>query len=163
VSTKVEGLCNFNESTNENEWKWESCNDKNIPFHKLWKAVRGGVGGTYVVVTAATYQLHDHLPLNSMTIPPQNLSALMKACSVHEGMWQELKKRISFFFLDYLYNPESLNVDEKASNSCGHPGFNFYDLHNYFPLYCRDAASFINTWKESFVKKSWKQRATGTI
>lgn len=151
-TTKVTGFCNSNVSSDEDEWKWVPCDDNKIPFQSLWKAVRGGGGGTYGVVTAATYQLHDHLPLYAMSIPTSNLSALIEACSVVKGMCKQIKKRISFFFLDYLYHPESLDVDEKASNSCGHPGFNFYDLRAYFPLYCRDPDSFVKAWKKQVSK-----------
>ena len=61
-TTEVEGQCNMNISADEGLWDWGNC-DQQIDFEDLWMAVRGGGGGTYGIVTAVTFQLHD-LPGN---------------------------------------------------------------------------------------------------
>jgi len=58
-TTKVEGLCNKNVHHTESQWQWGACDDHNINFEDLWFAVRGGGGGTWGVVLAVWYQLHN--------------------------------------------------------------------------------------------------------
>ncbi len=46
------------------------------PFADLWFAVRGGGGGTFGVLTALKYQLHEHKPLTLVTIDQAVLARL---------------------------------------------------------------------------------------
>ena len=57
-TTQVSGACNARaDEEDETAWEWRAC-DTEIAFDDLWHAVRGGGGGSYGVVTAASYQLH---------------------------------------------------------------------------------------------------------
>ena len=58
-TTKVEGLCNHRPKNDPSQWRWGHCRTKKAGFFKnLWKAVRGGGGGTFGIITAVEYQLH---------------------------------------------------------------------------------------------------------
>lgn len=57
-TTEVTGKCNKNVVEDESKWDWQDCT-KSISFEDLWFAVRGGGGGTYGIVTAVHYQLHE--------------------------------------------------------------------------------------------------------
>jgi len=147
---KVEGLCNSNVlSSEESDWQWESCTSE-IPFDQLWKAVRGGGGGTYGIVTAATYQLHPHKPLHQFAMTKASATALGTNCELQQNCVQA-DKAIVFFFMDLLFNPELVGLDEDTSNGCGHPGFSF-EITTYRPLFCREPLKVKEAWIE-YVKK----------
>ena len=57
---KVTAWCNANVSSDEAEWDWQPCTNEELSGvspEDLWKALRGGGGGTYGVVLSTKYQL----------------------------------------------------------------------------------------------------------
>lgn len=121
-TTMVSGYCNLNPVANENMWQWEACEKG---FDDLWTAVRGGGGGSYGIVTAIVYQLHDK---------PGNLQTGVLAAQSFEDYWQGLLvTRLDIisevirlhleFHIDFFWNPASLDVDEDVSNNVGTPIF----------------------------------------
>lgn len=140
----VGGQCNLNVVADETAWQWGEC-DQDIPFDKLWKAVRGGGGGTYGMVTSGTYQLHEHKPLYSMLPNPGVLVPLVTSCSI-AGTCQNATRAFARFFLDMFFDPEAIGMDEETSNSCGSPGFVF-DVTRFGTFFCRDPDSFLVAWQ----------------
>jgi hypothetical protein len=116
-TTKVEGQCNANVVADEAAWQWAAC-ENSIPFDDLWFAVRGGGGGSYGIVTAVLYQLHDFKPMYYITA---NLAPISKQCkeaplqcncSEFDDLWYD-------FLVDLFFAPEGIGLSISASNSCG--------------------------------------------
>lgn len=139
-TTKVEGFCNAHVDEDETKWHWTTCS-ADVPFEDLWFAVRGGGGGTYGIVTAVHYQLHDLWDLKFVWIPQQlqeELNGVLHAASAKdqvsfENMWYD-------FWIDFLFDPRAVNSTEDASNACGSPGAGF-SLGGFAGLYCKDGAA----------------------
>ena len=147
-TTKVEGFCNSNISVKESEWNWEKCSTH--PFAKLWKAVRGGGGGSYGVVTAAKYQLHKHRPMYYILANKTAGPVIYSKC-LPTNTCTEVKKAVAFFFVDLLFNPQAIGVDEETSISTGHPGFNF-DIEQFSGLFTRSSPNVLEEAWKRYVK-----------
>lgn len=135
-TTSVEGRCNTKVDADEEEWTWEPCEG---PFDDLWFAVRGGGGGNWGVVTAVTYQLHDHVPVTLFEVNTTRVAEIQQVYSANE------KEQIERFFIDFftavLYNPEEVGLDDDTSKHCGSPSMVFIPWSLYpFQLYCYDPA-----------------------
>lgn len=139
----VGGQCNLNVVPDESAWQWGDCEEA-IPFDKLWKAVRGGGGGTYGIVTSGTYQLHEHMPLYSMLPNAEIAVPLVTACTI-AGTCQNVTRAFARFFLDMFFDPAAIGMDEETSNSCGSPGFSF-DVGSFVSLFCRNPDSVMEAW-----------------
>jgi len=136
-TTMVEGQCNMNISAPEDMWEWGNC-DSQINFEDLWMAVRGGGGGTYGIVTAVTYQLHD-LPgnLDILTQGALDPSSLTKSYSFYGQIWLE-------FLIDFLF-PENVT---NMSNSCGTPmvDLNVFGIGGFFICNNGFGQDMANAW-----------------
>ncbi len=107
TTTHVKGYCNVGDLSDEDLWDWQECS-KDIDFHGLWFAVRGGGGGSYGVITSIYYQLHDYSPMDFVVVTPLSQK-------------EELGRKWVEFVLRFMYLPESVGVTELASNSCSSP------------------------------------------
>ena len=111
ATTKVEGLCNTNLVEDESAWKWEPCEEPVPPFADLWFAVRGGGGGTYGILTALKYQLHEARPMEIMSIDFGILAAVGAAIEAYgddaDKMGDEANRLWVLFLVDLLFNPSN--------------------------------------------------------
>ena len=140
-TTKVEGEC-FKNNT------WGACVDSEPPFEDLWFAVRGGGGGSFGLVTAVKYQLHEVRPFEAITRnEPAYVFWFSKQGEKGNGVELWL-----FFLIDLLYRPENLGIDKEVSSKCGHPAIGFNFNFNLQPLFCYD-----NVWSE-ILEEKWKER-----
>eukprot|EP00931_Biecheleriopsis_adriatica_P050322 TRINITY_DN29126_c0_g1_i1.p1 TRINITY_DN29126_c0_g1~~TRINITY_DN29126_c0_g1_i1.p1 ORF type:complete len:840 (-),score=83.96 TRINITY_DN29126_c0_g1_i1:99-2522(-) len=120
----VSGSCNDNVHGDPAKWNWTTC-EIEIPFKDLWKAVRGGGGGTYGIVTAVTYQLEDYEPYNPINLDYDALVAPFyknQSQGKPVNMTVEVfKQKIYRFVLYFLFRPTFFNISglEAYSNSCG--------------------------------------------
>lgn len=112
----VKGHCNRNVVLEESKWVWEDCKAV-VPWEDLWFAVRGGGGGTWGVVTAVHYQLHDAA---NVTWFKPNLEIALKLAAVNESLTQAI---LIDFFIDALFAPGEVNISEETSNNCGNTGY----------------------------------------
>lgn len=118
-TTKVTGYYNVGDLSDEKSWSWEKYIGDDMDFSELWFAVRGGGGGSFGVVTAVYYQLH--------AIPGSYAIATFNVREFHDELNKEgktdqallLLKRWIEFLLKFMYDPQSINVSEETSNSCG--------------------------------------------
>jgi len=125
-TTKVEGLCNKNVQHRESQWQWGTCDDHSINFEDLWFAVRGGGGGTWGVILAVWYQLHNvKSPTYTVNTDFDVVSALQEAVPSQTG-WEDVKFSVknmwTDFLIDFLWKPSALGVPEEVSGSCGYTG-----------------------------------------
>jgi len=146
-TTKVEGKCNHNVHEDESQWDWRRC-EKEMPFDKLWFAVRGGGGGTYGVVTAVHYQLHEHEDWYAIETVPSLLDSLTAKCTA-AGSCDEIRRLWLDFAIGFLYDPNSLGVKAEMSNRCGesNPAFT---LGRGRVWWCMGAAAetMLQSWKQ---------------
>jgi hypothetical protein len=124
-TTAVSGQCNSNISPDESEWLWEDCD---APFEDLWYAVRGGGGGTYGVVSAVKYMLHEHESLDLVYVSQPNLNNIVAAIGRDSNTFREAIRFFVFFLVDFFFAPSNLGIDEATSNRCGSPTMNFNGL-----------------------------------
>ena len=96
----VSGVCRSNpDEEDEEKWIWEVCpEDFDIDFGDLWFAVRGGGGGTWGVVTSASFQLHEYLPYKQFKFAEE-----VKECS-------PVASKYDAFLAKYMMTPSVLNV-----------------------------------------------------
>lgn len=113
----VTGYCNKGDLEDESAWDWQEC-DEDISFMDLWYAVRGGGGGSYGVITAIYYQLHEYSKLQLVLDPTSVVFDLIEKglLSVEDGggllvLWYD-------FFLKFFFDPAEVGVTKEASNSC---------------------------------------------
>jgi len=147
---KVEGLCNTNVFADEESmWVWEPCNDPAPQFEDLWFAVRGGGGGTYGVLTSVNIQLHDNIPVYGLSFNESRTANDQVKFNYTTDEITDISGKVAYcrtnFALDFLFNPEIINVTTNTSNHCGSPGM-WFAVPN---LYClgKDAA---DTAKDSY-------------
>jgi len=112
----VTGYCNKGGLEDESAWDWQEC-DEDINFMDLWYAVRGGGGGSYGVITAIYYQLHEYSKLQTVSDPSVEISNLVSI-----GLKYDLSVLWYDFFLKFYFDPEEVGVTKEASNSCSAPG-----------------------------------------
>lgn len=153
----VTGKCNANIVADESKWQWQDC-EKDIPFGDLWFAVRGGGGGTYGIVTAVQYQLHDLWNLYLVTVN----STVGKEAEAAVAEWNKIDKTAfpafevmwNNFMIDFLWQPSNLGVSEAHSNGCGSAAITI-DVNKFSGLWCKDGAAevLISTWKDYVVQK----------
>jgi len=98
----VKGHCNRNVVLEESKWIWEDCKAV-VPWEDLWFAIRGGGGGTWGVVTAVHYQLHDAA---NVTWFKPNIETALKVAAVNESLTQAIL--IDFFDALLLVKSTSL-------------------------------------------------------
>jgi FAD/FMN-containing dehydrogenase len=110
----VTGYCNKGDLEDESAWDWQEC-DEDISFMDLWYAVRGGGGGSYGVITAIYYQLHEYSKLQIVLDPFPQVQGLFASspedAKVLGELWYD-------FFLKFYFDPAEVGVTEEASNSC---------------------------------------------
>jgi len=155
-TTKVQGECYIEQDDdNENdEGSWGACPSNTTkeepPFEDLWFAVRGGGGGSFGLVTAVKYQLHNQRPF---AVVARNDTAYgawwAKSLSGKLGNVIELWL---FFVIDLLYRPENLGIDKETSSKCGNPAIQFNIHAARLALFCYD-----NVWVDVLEEK-WKER-----
>jgi len=156
-TTKVEGLCNANIDSNEANWEWRPCS-KDIDFAGLWFAVRGGGGGTYGIVAALHYQIHEILEHMTAIGSIQDPSAAALLRQMVMGWQFDNAKMVTMqnvfadFLVDFLFNPASVGVSEYESMACGSAAFNGKLLDNLQGngLWCKQSAgkAYIRAWSE---------------
>ena len=139
-TTKVAGLCNQNVDEDESQWDWQECADEK-PFADLWHAVRGGGGGSYGIVTAATEQLNPHRQLYSL-IPKAEFKALSAQYANNTNTEvmaaaTQYKNDVADFFIALLFNASVVGLSEETSRNCGSPGF-IPNIYTWDALFCRD-------------------------
>ena len=139
-TTKVTGLCNRNVDEDESKWDWQECEDEK-PFADLWHAVRGGGGGSYGIVTAATEQLVPHRQpyflqptaeykaLNSQYVNNTNAEVMAAATQYQDD--------VADFFISVLYNASVVGLSEETSLNCGTPGL-MPNINAWGVFVCRD-------------------------
>lgn len=153
-TTNVTGLCNQNVDNDESKWRWEAC-DTPVPFDDLWLAVRGGGGGTYGLLTALHYQLHDYTPLVGVTANATASGAVAAQCTKVGCDITAFAYLFYDFLVDLLFNPSALGLSEEVSHSCGSPGSSFSLTGtlggSYFNgVYCWESAtatSVVQAWQ----------------
>jgi hypothetical protein len=118
---KVEGKCNRNVDEDESKWEWSMC-EKRIPFEKLWFAVRGGGGGTYGVVTAVHFQLHQAEEFFLISPDPSASATIQSTCTRLKAC-DKISRMMVDFTVAIFWNPSTLGVDEETSNRCGCPSW----------------------------------------
>jgi hypothetical protein len=179
-TTEVRGLCNVQPAGDESQWMWVPCTTSKEDslgsgtdlFGQLWYAVRGGGGGTYGVVTAVTYQLHDIAPASPSGAPPAShpgyqqvgisadAGARLGALAATWTPEQQVQFESMFydFHIDFLWDPASLGVSEHVSNGCGHASVTF-SLLRYTGLCCKSApgrnssGALLDAWA-AFVRRN---------
>jgi hypothetical protein len=159
-TTEVSGYCNTNVAAAEAEWKWEAC-DVDVPFADLWFAVRGGGGGSYGIVVAATYQLHKKRTIDLVTVnygkslyaaacPKKpfregwpdwdpNLKAQKEEAAkiqLPEGC-REVQDAFADFWIDLFYDPAAIGVSNETSLNCGDSGF-YFNIPDFVSVNCHD-------------------------
>jgi len=145
-TTKVQGVCNTNPASPESDWVWEPCSDE-IDFDGLWFAVCGGGGGTYGIVTSIQFQLHQHLPLEAVTI---GYRALVECGSLAypDDIDSPLAIASMEFVIDFFLDPSSLpGVTDEMSDQCGAPAF----IAAYTLVHCfgtGSAETLVASWKQ---------------
>jgi hypothetical protein len=118
-TTEVTGYCNTNVVTDESQWVWSACTVA-VPWTDLWFAVRGGGGGTYGVVTAVHYQLHEFVNQDGFSFVQESVGIMMGSQMQYIMTVQEL---LINFFIDFMYNPTNVGTNTTVSNACGNTGF----------------------------------------
>jgi len=149
----VGGTCNHNVDADESKWAWADC-DTPKPFEQLWFAVRGGGGGTYGVITAVHYQLHDFQMWYGIYPDSETLGAIVSKCT-EQATCDVVKRLWIDFAIDFLYNPNALGVDSAMSNRCGasNPAFTLFQTGPVWWCLGGAANVALSAWK-SFVSKS---------
>jgi len=134
-TTAVRGKCNKRPKNKESKWEWKDCGKK-MHFDELWKAVRGGGGGTYGMVTGVYYQLHD-AQIMRMIGPNETVKTLILK-EYNDSVCDSLNNLFVKFLLSVLYKPSALSLTGEDSNNCGSPGTGFalfpstvYEGHRY--------------------------------
>eukprot|EP00122_Pirum_gemmata_P017524 Pgem_evm1s16412 len=160
---KVSGKCNRKVSDHESQWRWVDCNK---PFSQLWKAVRGGGGGTYGIVTSVHVQLHefeqrvqikrDDAAYGALLTKLRFPSYIVDMFPVPDDNYPyfRLQKIFMYFLADMLFNPEAIGLDKETTLSCG--SFKLlFSLQKYNTLTCRNKATtqiIVDKWR-THVKK----------
>lgn len=159
-TTRVDGYCdqNIDTATKNTDPLWVICDDPVPPFGDLWFAVRGGGGGTYGVVTAVKYQLHESKPLEMINLNMFSFGAMFIKAGLFDNfanIHDKVTKIWAVFLRDVLYKPSNLGISEETSSKCGasNLGSNLrLSLSQPGLFFCYD-----NVWTNTLLPK-WEER-----
>lgn len=155
-TTAVAGLCNSNVVADESQWLFGACASQlgvaPIPFADLWSAVRGGGGGTFGILTALHYQLHEITEHFTVVAFPAAASAAFFAAVVGYPVATQTAIADAWidFWVSFLFDPAALGVSEEHSNGCGHPSVTLQLSPTAFTgLWCKTSASaaLVGAWR----------------
>eukprot|EP00578_Thalassiosira_sp_NH16_P009285 CAMPEP_0181121292 /NCGR_PEP_ID=MMETSP1071-20121207/24658_1 /TAXON_ID=35127 /ORGANISM="Thalassiosira sp., Strain NH16" /LENGTH=765 /DNA_ID=CAMNT_0023206097 /DNA_START=60 /DNA_END=2357 /DNA_ORIENTATION=- len=135
-TTKVTALCNENTVADESQWDWQPCADLMLPPEDLWRASRGGGGGTFAVTLSIKYHLFEMIPMRVVlsglailsTVPEEAVEGSKDAFDTITSHFeadstgrlrQEASRAYTLFWIDFLYAPEKIGVSKDTSTRCG--------------------------------------------
>ena len=138
-TSKVAAWCNANVSDNETEWDWKPCTEEELGTtvtpEDLWRAFRGGGGGTYGIVTSVKYQLFDQKPFqvvlggNLASIPgiAEKQAEIRTKIEADETgqLGMALSRMYTMFLVDLLFNPANIGISDEFSLHTGSPELDF--------------------------------------
>ena len=107
----------------------------------IWRAFRGGGGGTYGIVTSVKYQLFDqktfHVILGGFGFPAGLITGDEEADAKRAAIKSkvetdtsgelagDISKLYTMFLVDLLFNPANIGITSDFSNHCGSPELSF--------------------------------------